>query len=808
MKKAGMLVFVVTALFFTGLLFSQCQTAFAVNNTNPALACDPDSNRYLCVYENRESGEVVGRFIDDGGNPVGDEFSVSDENGAEPSVAYGVYGGEGRYMVVWQNNGNIYGKLLDAGTGQIAGSTGKLAIDEGGKNSYPSVVFDSVNGRFLVAWQYDWGDEIHGCLVDAGGTLCGPSFVISGTASSKYYPSAAFDGVNERFLVVWADYSTVAAVYGQLIEANGDLFGTSLHISGDPGYSHNLPTVTFNTTNEEYLVVWERSDGNWKYDIRGRVLEPDGTPAGGSFGVSGSSGEMYNTSLAYNALSDRYLAVWEVQVAIPDNADIYGQMVNGGGIPDGSNFTVCDDPGVQRKPVVAGNSQDGSFLVAYEYYWDSEGGGATDIAYSLVTAHGLPLPRIQFSQAEYAVNENVGSAVITVTRSGNKNSVSSVVYSTTGGTAGAGSDYTPVSGTLIFNQDEESKTFTVPILDDSNNEGDETVNLALSSPSGATLGFLKAAVLTIVDSGSSGDGNGDGGVTGDQPPTGLTLIDRMPGYIRIGQSVRIDEHREEIVLGYNQPLLGSNPKHVPRAYCWNAQKGKWVALASYPAGDGRVKAINDGKYKGWFNVFGVVQPAFTDIEPGHWAEQIINRMNGLGVIEGYPDDQNRDLVRSVRADRNISRVEFAVLIYRILNMDTDKPLLNAMPGHEAEALLQARYSDGNEVPGWAVEMVGAVADKGLMADRNGRLEADMPITRIEAAVMVSRALKVIPGYKYKAADLSVFADSAQVPEWANGEVAENVILGYPDGTLRPNGEITRAESLALLLRLFVYGLGW
>jgi len=112
-----------------------------------------------------------------------------------------------------------------------------------------------------------------------------------------------------------------------------------------------------------------------------------------------------------------------------------------------------------------------------------------------------------------------------------------------------------------------------------------------------------------------------------------------------------------------------------------------------------------------------------------------------------------------RADQNISRVEFAVLIYRILNMDTDKPLLNAMPGQETKALLQTRYSDGNEVPGWAVEMVGAVVNKGLMVDRNGRLEADMPITRIEATVMVSKALRTIPDYKYNAADLSVYMDS-------------------------------------------------
>ena len=99
------------------------------------------------------------------------------------------------------------------------------------------------------------------------------------------------------------------------------------------------------------------------------------------------------------------------------------------------------------------------------------------------------------------MNENGGSSTITVTRTGGSDGAVGVGYATSNGTATAGSDYTARSGTLSWaNGDSENKTFTVPILDDSVYEGNKTVNLTLSSPTGgAALGSTSTAVLTIVD---------------------------------------------------------------------------------------------------------------------------------------------------------------------------------------------------------------------------------------------------------------------------------------------------------------------
>jgi len=108
---------------------------------------------------------------------------------------------------------------------------------------------------------------------------------------------------------------------------------------------------------------------------------------------------------------------------------------------------------------------------------------------------------LQFSAANFNVNENAGTATVTVDRVGGNSSAVSVHYSMSAISATAGVDYTSVSGTLNWAAgDVSSKTFTVPIKDDSLNEFNETATLGLSTPTGgATLGNQKTATLTIID---------------------------------------------------------------------------------------------------------------------------------------------------------------------------------------------------------------------------------------------------------------------------------------------------------------------
>ncbi|HEY0461476.1 MAG TPA: Calx-beta domain-containing protein [Pyrinomonadaceae bacterium] len=114
------------------------------------------------------------------------------------------------------------------------------------------------------------------------------------------------------------------------------------------------------------------------------------------------------------------------------------------------------------------------------------------------------LPTVQFNSATYTGAEGT-SATVTVTRTGDTSGASSVNYATSNGTAtggascGAGVDYVTASGTLNFAATDTSKTFNVQLCSDAVAKGDETVNVTLTSPTGATLGAQAAAVLTITN---------------------------------------------------------------------------------------------------------------------------------------------------------------------------------------------------------------------------------------------------------------------------------------------------------------------
>ena len=119
---------------------------------------------------------------------------------------------------------------------------------------------------------------------------------------------------------------------------------------------------------------------------------------------------------------------------------------------------------------------------------------------TIIDDESAPSGNLAFTASAFSVNENGGQATISVSRTGGSSGAVSVDYSTADGSATA-ADYTERIGTLNWaDGDTASKTFTIPITNDSLDEADETVNLALSNPTGgATLGNPSSAVLTIVD---------------------------------------------------------------------------------------------------------------------------------------------------------------------------------------------------------------------------------------------------------------------------------------------------------------------
>jgi CSLREA domain-containing protein len=108
------------------------------------------------------------------------------------------------------------------------------------------------------------------------------------------------------------------------------------------------------------------------------------------------------------------------------------------------------------------------------------GGNTSEFSQCLNTLTGNA-GTVQFSQPTYTAAEPDGVAHITVKRVGGSDGSISATFSTSDGTAHAGSDYTAVAGqTVTFaDGDTADKTVDVSVTDDSTYEHDETVNLSL-----------------------------------------------------------------------------------------------------------------------------------------------------------------------------------------------------------------------------------------------------------------------------------------------------------------------------------------
>ena len=129
---------------------------------------------------------------------------------------------------------------------------------------------------------------------------------------------------------------------------------------------------------------------------------------------------------------------------------------------------------------------------------------------------GPTMPELSIGDASV---EEGGMARFEVRLAPSNDQTVTVAYSTTDGTAAAGTDYTAQSDTLTFPASQTAVTMTISVqtTDDDEQESDERFMVILSSPSGATLND-DTGEGTIIDNdgdGGGGNGGGNGGGGGD-----------------------------------------------------------------------------------------------------------------------------------------------------------------------------------------------------------------------------------------------------------------------------------------------------
>lgn len=107
---------------------------------------------------------------------------------------------------------------------------------------------------------------------------------------------------------------------------------------------------------------------------------------------------------------------------------------------------------------------------------------------------------LQFGAQSLNVSESAGTVNAVVTRTNGSTGAVSATYTTSDGTAAAGSDYTAKTGQVDFADGETSKQISINITNDSASENTETFAITLSNPTNsASLGQQSQITIFIDD---------------------------------------------------------------------------------------------------------------------------------------------------------------------------------------------------------------------------------------------------------------------------------------------------------------------
>ena len=181
-----------------------------------------------------------------------------------------------------------------------------------------------------------------------------------------------------------------------------------------------------------------------------------------------------------------------------------------------------------------------------------------------------------------------------------------------------------------------------------------------------------------------------------------------------------------------------------------------------------------------------VDHKFTDIND-YWAATYVDFLYNANITTGYADG-------TFRPNDNISRQQFAVMLYRYLGLD----------GTQYESVTLP-FADNASIGDYALTAVKALYTEGIIngsTGSDGRLYFNPggSLTRAQAAAMIGRTQEK----GYAIVDLT-FSDTASIPAYATYYIqtmaAQGVISGYADGTFQPGANITRGQMAKILYNL-------
>ncbi|HEY9889412.1 MAG TPA: S-layer homology domain-containing protein, partial [Candidatus Obscuribacterales bacterium] len=177
---------------------------------------------------------------------------------------------------------------------------------------------------------------------------------------------------------------------------------------------------------------------------------------------------------------------------------------------------------------------------------------------------------------------------------------------------------------------------------------------------------------------------------------------------------------------------------------------------------------------------------FVDVGANYWARPYIERLAAEQIIAGFPDG-------TFKPDQPVTRAQFAAIVRQAFDQN--------------RARSAPSFGDVSSTY-WANEAIADAYAQGFMSGYpDNTFKPEQQIPRVQVIVALANGLGIRTGAG-GTQSLSLYQDSAQIPEYAQGPVAaatENeMVVNYPSvSQLRPQQIATRADVAAFIYQALV-----
>jgi len=278
-------------------------------STLPTLAYNPTTDRYLAVWgtPGRYSG-LEAQMLEADLSPATERISMNATNGHWPSVAYNPDDDE--FVVVWQEEAPIPPWLVTPTPSPQPTDTAPT----GTPTAIPRPTGTPPTPAPQPAIQSIFAQRVRG-----DGSRVGPVVipVVLGSTPEEAVtsPKVLYNPREQEYLVVWARSEPEPGLYGRRLSRTGELLGEVIPLAVAPAVPYR-PLLVYNSTDNQYLLVWADAGEPETHlvDVYGMLLSAQGEPVGEPFVIRGTARYEAPTGAVYNPVENEYLVAWDMNL--------------------------------------------------------------------------------------------------------------------------------------------------------------------------------------------------------------------------------------------------------------------------------------------------------------------------------------------------------------------------------------------------------------------------------------------------------------------------------------------------------------